>query len=284
MFVLPFILSAALAPFVLGQDDTPLQIQAIEAHFNNSGIVPTLLSTFAPTAVFTLAFQGSGNIQPGQAFTDNSKVAPTPNLTLTGGTYNAGDLFTLAMVDAGPVGSAEDSQTRHWLVNGVTVTGDKAPFTVSTDNATAITEYAGPAPPPGSGPHRYVVLLYSQPSDFQAPDGLNTANVGVSTFDFPSYVQSTHLGALVAGTYFTVEAGTASVSLSATQPVVTSTLPAASSTSGSSSPSSPSTTPTQGGNGSSGNSGSNQGSSAPVTRAISWTAVMAGIAAIVIFN
>lgn len=44
----------------------------------------------------------------------------------------------------------------------------------------------------------YVILLYSQPSDFQAPDGLNTPNIGVSTFNFPSYVQDSHLGTLVA--------------------------------------------------------------------------------------
>lgn len=69
MFVLPFVISAAFAPFVLGQsNNTALNIEAIEAHFNNSGLVPSLLTTFTPTAVFSLSFQGvNGAIAPGQA-------------------------------------------------------------------------------------------------------------------------------------------------------------------------------------------------------------------------
>ncbi|THH33007.1 hypothetical protein EUX98_g1230 [Antrodiella citrinella] len=279
MFALSLLVSAALAPFVLGQNTSQtLAIEAIEANFNNSGIVPSLLATFAPTAVMTLSFQGTdGAVAPGQAFTDNTKVAPTPNLTITGGQYSATDLFTLAMVDAGPVGTDETKgQTRHWLVNGVTVTGDAAPFTVSIENGTAITEYAGPAPPANSGPHRYVIMLYSQPSSFQAPAGLNTANIGVSTYDFPAYVQDSHLGALVAATYFTVEAGTASFTPSATSAVVTSTLPAAASSAGSSATSSSSGSratgsPTAGQNGS-------------TSLSISLTAVFAAIAAVIVFN
>jgi len=285
MFVLPLLVSAAFAPFVLGQDQNQtLQIQAIEAHFNNSGLVPSLLATFAPTAVFSLSFQGTdGVIEPGHAFTDKTKVAPTPNLTLTGGQYSADDLFTLAMIDAGPVGSDEtNGQTRHWLVNGATVTGDSAPYTVSIDKGTAITQYAGPAPPAGSGPHRYVILLYTQPASFQAPDGLNTANVGVSVFDWPAYVQSSHLGDLVAGTYFTVEEGTASFTPSATSPVVTSTLPAAATSTGTNT--NTATTSASGSPSPTAGSGSTQSGSASASKIVSFTAIAAAIAAVVVFN
>ncbi|KAH8102846.1 phosphatidylethanolamine-binding protein [Cristinia sonorae] len=275
MFVLPLILSVAVAPFVLGQDNLPLEIEAVEAHFNNSGLVPSLLANFTPTAVFSLAFEGTdGTVQPGQAFTDK-KVAPTPNLTITGGNFTAEELFTLAMVDAGPVGSDQSQgQTRHWLVNGVTLTGEKAPFTVSTANGTAITQYAGPAPPAGSGAHRYVILLYTQPSTFVAPEGLTEANIGVSTFDFPAYVESSHLGELVAGTYFTVEEGTATASPSSTAPVVTSTLPAAVSPSKTGSSAAPSST----------SPGDNQTGSASVSKVISFSAVFAAVAAVVVLN
>ena len=83
--------------------------------------------------------------------------------------------FTIVMADAGPVGTDESAgQTRHWLVNGATVSNGRfcliyklldnshslyigsAPLTVSTTDAVAITKYGGPAPPAGSGPHRYV--------------------------------------------------------------------------------------------------------------------------------
>lgn len=113
---------------------------------------------------------------------------------------------------------------------------------------------------------RYVVLVYSQPSTFKAPTAFSQANMGVSTFDFNAYVtvrphstnkqnpalkhktsfQDSGLGALVAvridcmfnaknlmnnpqGTYFTVEEGTATASISSTSAVVSSTLLAATS-------------------------------------------------------
>jgi hypothetical protein len=38
-------------------------------------------------------------------------------------------------------------------------------------------------------PHSYTIVIYSQPDTFTAPADLSTANVGVSKFDFPSYVK-----------------------------------------------------------------------------------------------
>jgi len=239
MVFLSLVISLAAAPFVLGQtNNTQLGIQAIEAHFTNAGLVPSFLATFDPSALFTLDFAGvSGDISPGEPLTQ-TQVAPTPSLVVTpaNSTVATSGNFTLAMVDAGPVGTDESQpQTRHWLVNGVTLTGSSAPFNVSTAGGLAVTDYAGPAPASGSGAHRYVIMLYEQPSTFTAPSGLNTANVGVSTFDFSSYVKSSGLGPLVAAIYFTVEVGTATSSVSATSPVITSTLPAATATSASAS-------------------------------------------------
>lgn len=67
MISLTFILSLALVPFAFAQNDTQLQIEAIEAHFSNAGLVPSLLSTFAPEADLVLDFTGVGSITPGQA-------------------------------------------------------------------------------------------------------------------------------------------------------------------------------------------------------------------------
>jgi hypothetical protein len=83
------------------------------------------------------------------------------------------------MADADVVGTDESvGQTRHWLVNGVTLkNGDfflvfffsftrltdwiystyypgTSGLNVSTTDGVAVTDYAGPAPPAGSGPHR----------------------------------------------------------------------------------------------------------------------------------
>ncbi len=71
MISVSVILSLALAPFVLGQsNNSELGIEAIEAHFTNAGIVPSLLASFDPSAVLTLSYNGVGNISPGQALTN----------------------------------------------------------------------------------------------------------------------------------------------------------------------------------------------------------------------
>jgi len=216
--------SLTLIPFFsLSQstNDSSIQIEAIEAHFSNAGIVPSLLPTFSPSAVLSVSFAGVGDVAPGTALSE-TQVKPAPSLSLTpaNSSISFGGEFTLAMVDAGPVGFDESQgQTRHMLINGVTVTGTN----VSTDGGTVITAYAGPAPPAGSGPHRYVILLYTQPDNFTAPANLPPGSA-VSVFDFLDYVNASNLGPLVAANYFTVEEGTATVSISPTAAVVSSTL------------------------------------------------------------
>lgn len=213
--------SLVTIPFVIAQSSDPgLEIEAIEAHFSGSGITPSLLPTFDPSALLSVTF-GATVVTPGQALTQD-QVAPTPSLSVTpaNSTVSFSGTYTIAMVDAGPVGTDESQGvTRHWLVNGVQIADNK----VGTDG-TAITQYAGPAPPAGSGPHRYVILLYAQPPTFSAPAEFSQPNIGVSVFNLGNYVQSSGLGPIVAGNYITVEAGTATTSLSATSAVVTSTL------------------------------------------------------------
>ncbi len=90
--------------------------------------------------------------------------------------------FTLVMADANVVGTNQsEGQTRHWLVNGVTLKNGAwellllfffflglfyafnqldpnylgtSSLNVSTSGGVAITEYTGPGPADGSGAHR----------------------------------------------------------------------------------------------------------------------------------
>ena len=99
-------------------------------------------------------------------------------MTPANSTVQLNGAFTLVMADAGPVGTDEtQGQTRHWLVNGVTLSGvfasllpsfhrpnalattGSSPSTVNTTTGTAITQYAGPAPASGSGAHRSVLTV-----------------------------------------------------------------------------------------------------------------------------
>jgi len=241
-----FLLSTSFALYFLGSlvkaqstNDTSLEITAIEAHFTGADIVPSLLASFDPSAVMTVTFPGVGAVSPGQNLTKD-QVASTPLITIVpaNSSVSLQGNYTLVMADADVVGTNESlGQTRHWLVNGVTLTGSNSSLNASTADGVAVTEYAGPAPAAGSGPHRYVILLLPQPSTFSPPANLTQPNVGVSVFVLTDYISTSNLGAPVAGMYFDVEEGTATVTLSPTSPVISSTLkPASSGTSSSSVP------------------------------------------------
>lgn len=70
-------------------------------------------------------------------------------------------------------------------------------------------------------------MIYTQGANFTPPQNLSGPVTGVELFDFPQYVKSTNLGPLVAGIYYQVEQGTATVSIPSTSSVISSTLPAA---------------------------------------------------------
>jgi len=210
---------------VARSQSTQLQLEGIEANFENAQLVPVPIPVFEPTAILTANFQGLGSITPGQ-LVSRDQVTNAPELTLTpvNSTITFNGNYTVAMIDPGAVGSDQSGgQNRHWLVNGATVTDGRLTF----ESATTITEYAGPAPPAGSGPHRYTIVVYTQGENFTPPEDLSGPVPGVAEFVFPDYVESTNLGPLVAGIYYQVEEGTATVSIPATSSVVSSTLPAA---------------------------------------------------------
>jgi len=225
MVSLPVLLSLALLPFVAAQDHS-LDIKAIEAHFTQSHIVPDFLTSFTPSALLDLNYAGVGNVTPGQDLTVTQvSAAPTLTVTPANSSVSFSGNYTLAMLDAETVGSTlPDGVNRHWLVNGVEVTGS----TVTIADGNAITPYAGPGPAAGSGPHRYVVALYAQPSTFTAPAAFSKP-LGVSRMDFNAYVKDSGLGPLIAANYIDVEVGTATITIAPTSAVVTSTLLPASS-------------------------------------------------------
>lgn len=70
-----------------------------------------------------------------------------------------------------------------------------------------IANYIGPAPPPGSAPHRYIFFLYEQPEGFDhkahAPaDGKELGVMGRMRYDFDAWAEKINLGAPVAFNWF----------------------------------------------------------------------------------
>ena len=92
----------------------------------------------------------------------------------------------------------------HWIQPGLrSTTGSLAlratePF---------VANYIGPAPPPGSGPHRYVFFLYEQPVGFEGkkyapPNGGNLSNLHRMRYGLDAWEKETRLGLVLAVNYF----------------------------------------------------------------------------------
>lgn len=92
----------------------------------------------------------------------------------------------------------------HWIQPGVKTTESG---TLDTSGP-FIANYIGPAPPPGSSPHRYIFFLYEEPEGFDAKqyapaDGKNLGNWSRMRYDFDAWAKEIGLGPVVAFNYFT---------------------------------------------------------------------------------
>lgn len=70
-----------------------------------------------------------------------------------------------------------------------------------------VVNYIGPAPPPGSSPHRYIFFLYEQPADFDAkkhapPGGKELPVTQRMRYDLDAWEKEAKLGPVLAVNYF----------------------------------------------------------------------------------
>jgi len=241
--------SLALVGFVSAHPASPLAIAVVTEQFKNAKIVPDVLPGFAPIGLLTLNYTGLVNRTKVGDILSKSITSTAPleayirgteeSEAAAGGPFNVTTIkYTLITFDAGPPGAKNDTgYNLHWLANDWTY-GENSDHTVTLNPPSeSVVAYAGPAPPSGSGPHRYITLVYPQPDTF-TPPGTPAAGSGVALFNLTQYLADSGLTAAIAGTYFTVEEGTATVSVAATTAVDSTTLPQYT----------PSSTPVQSGN------------------------------------
>jgi phosphatidylethanolamine-binding protein (PEBP) family uncharacterized protein len=99
------------------------------------------------------------------------------------------------------------AQWLHWAVVNVPAANVVATATNAQlqKGANVVAEYAGPTPPPGSGLHRYVILVYRQSAAVTAPSttiasGSSTGRMGFNVVDYMDGLDA-H-AELVSGTFF----------------------------------------------------------------------------------
>jgi len=217
-----FVAAAAtiLCPQAFAASADPIAVATVKQQFINAKIVPDAIPSFNPVGLLQLNYSASvGLTTVGEAISKEN-VTAQPVVTGVGQFNGTSTKYTVLIVDANYVGSTNPNGLNlHWLQNNAALAADGT----LSGTTTATIAYAGPGPAAGSGPHRYTVLLYAQPSNFTAPS-TPKAGSGVALFNLAQYVAAAGFGAPLAGTYFTVEVGTATVTVESTTPVNPSTI------------------------------------------------------------
>ncbi|KAF8599415.1 PEBP-like protein [Ceratobasidium sp. AG-I] len=183
----------------------------VKQKFYSEGIVPDVLSAFNPTALLYLTYTGNLSdgssakvVLPGTSVVRNDTLI-RPQISVEGA---KGGPYVVAIVDpdAPSRPNPTSAQIRHLLAANLTVSRNRSeyvPRSLLLQNSTAaINEYRPPTPSAGSGPHRYVALLYAQPPNFDI-SFLNVSDIRL--FNLSSFAARAGLGEPLAGTFLTVE-------------------------------------------------------------------------------
>ncbi|KAF5376918.1 hypothetical protein D9615_007316 [Tricholomella constricta] len=143
-------------------------------------IIPDVMPpSFAPSVLFSVVWpNGSEAVMGNFLSREDTLEEPEVNfvpLIVPDAPKAAQDVtYTLVMTDPDAPSRANPKfgQFRHWVITGLKVPapGTENPSAVKTK--LSATPYRPPGPPPGSGVHRYIFLLFEEPaSGFTVPQG-----------------------------------------------------------------------------------------------------------------
>lgn len=192
-------------------------------------------SQYAASSAANLVVQyGTTLVTPQGLILTQAATASKPNIGTAAalkGTY----LLLLLDPDAGA-----NADVLQWFQPGFTSPANgslnAAGFVPLTTNATAISQYVGPAPAINTGYHRYTLLLFAQPANFSVPSAFASFKYpNINGFNETNFVKAAGLGPVVAANYFRVINGTANsttttTTTSSTTSKATSTTASASAT------------------------------------------------------
>ncbi|KAI8082728.1 phosphatidylethanolamine-binding protein [Halteromyces radiatus] len=162
-----------------------------------AGIIPDVIDEgFQPKTLLSVKYPDE-EVAIGNHLTTN-QTAEAPQVQFVT-EDNEDNEYTLFMVDpdAPSRTNPKNGPWRHWVA--VNIPGNQQ------DKATAassqLTNYLGPAPPPGTGDHRYVFLLYKQPNKNIKFESLSQSVQERRSFDYKKYAL-THQLELVGVNFF----------------------------------------------------------------------------------
>ncbi|KAJ7689112.1 phosphatidylethanolamine-binding protein [Mycena rosella] len=184
----------ALALFTAGQD---VSIGAVDKAFCAAKIPENLTIVFKPTALLEVSLpQASGRpitLHAGIHVPLNDTTGP-PTFHVVG---NVGKgPFVVAAVD--PDAASPFAQVRHFLGGNFFNHGG-----LLVNSTPVISDFVQPAPPAGSGAHRYTFLLFKQSPEF-ATQTLVNSTTAITGFNISQFASAVDLGKPIAGTFMLV--------------------------------------------------------------------------------
>ncbi|KAF9175946.1 hypothetical protein BGX21_005325 [Mortierella sp. AD011] len=135
--------------------------QATDAALKKDGIIPDVIDSFTSKTMLVISYGDGKDVALGNKLpVQETQHAPQVSFQAD----SPDDKYTLIMTDpdAPSRHNPKMREYRHWVISNVSGTSDFQPANVS--QSTVITPYMGPAPPSGTGPHRYIFLLYKHTS------------------------------------------------------------------------------------------------------------------------
>ncbi|CAD7067010.1 unnamed protein product [Tilletia caries] len=192
------------AAFDADVDSTAESVAAAIVNFQAQNLTPNPVpsNVFQPIAALTVTYPQAGIVSVGQKVEKNAvQDQPTWSLNVTSSQASQfkSKLFSIIVADPGaPTQNYNGLVVRHCLGNNFTIGSDG----VLKNTTALVTRYFGPAPPAGSGPHRYMHLVVAQPSNFRAPSELSQPNTPLVTdWNLSDYFKEANLGNVVAASF-----------------------------------------------------------------------------------
>ncbi|KAF9522744.1 phosphatidylethanolamine-binding protein [Crepidotus variabilis] len=210
MIALKAFVSLAFFTLANAQD---ADLGVVKKTFEDAKIPQSLAITFDPCALLEVIFQTDVTKAPIQVVAgvtlqkNDTNTRPTFSVaTPENKGVKADDLgpFVLSMVDpdAPTPQNPTVAQIRHFLAGNFYIESEGANSQL-VNKTPAISDWRAPNPTQGKDAHRYVFLLYKQPSGFESQTLVNSTTP-ISTFNISQFAEATGLGQPIAGTFILV--------------------------------------------------------------------------------
>ncbi|XP_076262387.1 protein D3-like isoform X2 [Rhynchophorus ferrugineus] len=160
------------------------------------GVVPDVIDV-APQGVVEVNYPSGVKVDQGNELTP-TQVKDQPNVNWPA---NTNDYYTLCMTDPDAPSRKQPTyrEWHHWLVGNIPGT--------NISQGEVLSDYIGSGPPPNTGLHRYVFLVYKQNEklSFNEPRLPRTSGDNRGCFSIRKFAEKYNLGQPIAGNFYQAE-------------------------------------------------------------------------------